>query len=405
LEDNKKPGPRDISDLKARLGLKKTGTMPAVTQSTPQPPGQQQAPNPLGQPAQPQYEAAPPPAASAASRPLPNPFGRPEPAPQAPPPAAPPDPRRDPFAQQQQASLAAFYGINQSIPGSADALDAQPISKPKPWGKIGFILGVSAVPFIIGSWVGAISRGRSDYNTTTEQAGQIYGEVEKISKQLTAIADTINASPESRKGNVDIEMSAKLGALDLKKPDTVKIFHTNYQNLEPIVVERLMQYYNGTTKLLDEVAAHSKKTENDKDALVRMQKEGAKADKNYGVIVEQQGGLTLAKFVEVGSPVCNDPSKTDCNANELKGFQYRLDSGSGWGTRPVKGKPESIVMPLQQTPLFKAVAAGNPDFLAVKDYARRMAEIRQQLGQLMNSQKEVLGDLKKASDRPKMLAL
>jgi len=62
-------------------------------------------------------------------------------------------------------------------------------------------------------------------------------------------------------------------------------------------------------------------------------------------------------------------------------------------------------MPLQQTPLFKAVAAGNPDFLAVKDYARRMAEIRQLLGQLMNQQKEVLGDLKKAADRPKMLAL
>jgi hypothetical protein len=397
LEDNKKPGPRDISDLKARLGLKKTGTMPAVSQSTPQPPGQQ-APNPLGQPTQPQYAAA--------SSAVPSPFGRQEPPPQAPPqPAAPPDPRRDPFAAQQQASLAAFYGINQNLPGSADAVHAEPLSKPKPWGKIGFILGVSAVPFIIGSWVGAISRGRSDYNLTTEQAGQIHAEVEKISKQLTSIADTINSSPESRKGNVDIEMSVKLGQLDLKKPDTVKIFHTNYQNLEPIVVERLMQYYNGATKLLDEVQAHSKKTENDKDALVRMQKEGAKSDKNYGVIVEQQGGLTLAKFVEVGSPVCNDPSKTDCNANELKGFQYRLDSGSGWGTRPVKGKPETIVMPLQQTPLFKAVAAGNPDFLAVKDYARRMAEIRQLLGGLMNSQKDVLGDLKKAADRPKMLAL
>ena len=43
--------------------------------------------------------------------------------------------------------------------------------------------------------------------------------------------------------------------------------------------------------------------------------------------------------------------------------------------------------------------------LAVKDYARRMAEIRQLLGGLMNQQKEVLGDLKKAADRPKMLAL
>src|SRR5262249_46644687 len=160
------------------------------------------------------------------------------------------------------------------------------------------------------------------------------------------------------------------------------IFHTNYASLEPVIVERLMQFYDGTIKLLDGVQVHSKKTENDKDALVRMQKEGAKSDKNYGVIVEPQGGLMLAKFVEVGSPVCADATKTDCNANELKGFQYRLDSGSAWGQRPVKGKPEAIVMPLQQTPLFKAVAAGNPDFLTVKDYARRMAEIRTQLGML-----------------------
>ena len=81
-----------------------------------------------------------------------------------------------------------------------------------------------------------------------------------------------------------------------------------------------------------------------------------------------------------------------------------MDSGSGWGTRPVKGKPEAIVMPLQQTPLFKAVAAGNPDFLAVKDYARRMAEIKTQAAMLMNQQKDVLSDLKKSSERPKLFA-
>jgi len=114
--------------------------------------------------------------------------------------------------------------------------------------------------------------------------------------------------------------------------------------------------------------------------------------------------LVAGQFVEVGAPVCQKEGQTDCNANELKGFQYRLDSGSGWGTRPVKGKPEMIVMPLQQTPLFKAVAAGNPDFLAVKDYARRMAEIKTQAAMLMNQQKDVLADLKKASERPKLLA-
>jgi hypothetical protein len=403
LEDNKKPGPRDISDLKARLGLKKTGAMPAVTANTAAPagqapPSQQPLASPMMQ--QPAYQdpVAQPRAA------VPSPFARP--APEAPPPqpAAPPDPRRDPFAQQQAANLAAFYGVGQSLPGSADAVSDAPISKPPILGRMIPFLAAGGLAFVIGAFCGNVSKSRSEYNITTEQAGMLRNEVEGIGKQLNAIADVINGSPESRKGNVDLDMSAKLGTLDLKKPDTVKIFHTNYASMEPVIVERLMQFYDGSIKLLDEVQAHSKKTDNDKEALVRMQKEGAKADKNYGVIVEPQGGLMLAKFVEVGSPVCADASKTDCNANELKGFQYRLDSGSGWGQRPVKGKPESIVMPLQQTPLFKAVAAGNPDFLAVKDYARRMAEIRTQLVLLQQQEKDVLKDLKKESERPKLLA-
>ncbi len=402
LDENKKPGPRDISDLKARLGLKKTAAMPAAAPNTTPPHGQpatqQQVPSPSAYaPPAPQQPAGPPP-----------PFGRREEPPPPQPAAAPADPRRDPFAsaQQQQAAanLAAFYGLGQSLPGSGDSVGGEPLSKPKPWGRIAAVLAIAAIPFVVGNACGRIQRDRIEYNTTTDQAGQIREEVEKMSKQLSSVVDMLNSTPAGRKGDVDIDLSAKLGAMDLKKPDTVRIFHTNYDSLEPVIVERLMQYYDGTIKLYDEIATHSKKTDNDKDALVRMAQAGAKSDKNYGVIVEPQGGLMLAKFVEVGTPVCPKEGQTDCNANELKGFQYRLDSGSGWGQRPVKGKPEAIVMPLQQTPLFKAVAAGNPDFLAVKDYARRMAEIKTLAATLMNQQKDVLSDLKKAAERPRLFA-
>ncbi|HXU67684.1 MAG TPA: hypothetical protein VN947_00070 [Polyangia bacterium] len=402
LDENKKPGPRDISDLKARLGLKKTAAMPAAAP----------APTPAhGQPAT-QQQPVPPPSGYGAPAPQqpsgpPPPFGRRE-EPPPPQPAAPADPRRDPFAsaQQQQAAanLAAFYGLGQALPGSADSVSGDSISKPKLSGRLVIFLISLAVIFGVGNACGRIQRDRIEYNTTTDQAGQIREEVEKMSKTLSSIVDALNSTPAGRKGDVDIDLSAKLGAMDLKKPDTVRIFHTNYNSLEPVIVERLMQYYDGTIKLYDEIQVHAKKTDNDKDALTRMAQAGAKSDKNYGVIVQPQGGLMIAQFVEVGQPVCQQEGKTDCNANELKGFQYRMDSGSGWGTRPVKGKPEAIVMPLQQTPLFKAVAAGNPDFLAVKDYARRMAEIKTQAAMLMNQQKDVLSDLKKSSERPKLFA-
>ena len=115
---------------------------------------------------------------------------------------------------------------------------------------------MAAIPFIVGAGVGGISKSRSEYNVTTDQAGQIREEVEKISKQLNLLSDTIMSSAETRKGGVDIDMSAKLGALDLKKPDTNKIFHTNYQNMEPVIVERLMEYYDGTIKLFDVAVPH-----------------------------------------------------------------------------------------------------------------------------------------------------
>jgi hypothetical protein len=246
--------------------------------------------------------------------------------------------------------------------------------------------------------------GRSDYNKTVDQAGQIKEEVERLSKQLTTIADTINSSKPTLQGQIDLDLVTKLGSLDLKKPDDTKIFHTNYSHLEDVAIARLFTYYNHTIRLYDDITQHAKKSENDKEVLQRYLQSGAaaKSDKNYGVVVEPQGGLMLAKFVEVGSPVCSDPAKTDCNTNELKGFKYRLDSGSAWGERPIKGRPEQIVMPMQQTPLFKSVAAGNPDFLAVKDYLRRVAEIRSLAGSLMAEQKDVLADMKRAAERPKL---
>jgi hypothetical protein len=397
LDDNKKPGQRDISDLKARLGLKKTAAMPAVT--------------PAGTPQQPQApQGIPAPIPSAGSGPsagpssIPSPFGQPAPQPQAAPaPAPPPDPRRDPFAQQQAANLAAFYGVGQVLPGSAEGVSDAPLSKPKPWGRIGFVVGLCAIVFGVGNACGRIYGSRVEFNRTIDQAGQIREEVDKLSKQLNNIADTINASKATQQSQPDFDMSKKLGDLDLKKPDSQKIFHTNYMHLEDVAIERLFTYYDHTIKLYDLITLHAKKTENDKEAIENYMKNGAgKGDKNYGVTLDFTGAIPLAHFVEVGTPVCATPDKTDCNANELKGFKYRSDSGGSWADKPVKGKPGEIVVPMQKSPLFTSVAAGNPDILAYKDYLRRVIEIKGMAGGLVAEQKDVITDLKRAAERPKV---
>jgi len=398
LDDNKKPGQRDISDLKARLGLKKAAAAPAAA------PAPQSPTPPHGQPAVPQPVGQSPsgPTGQPAQRSVPSPFGAPPP-PQPAAPAPPPDPRRDPFAQQQAANLAAFYGVGQVLPGSSDSVSDAPISKPKPWGRIAFVLGLCAVVFGVGNACGRIYGSRVEFNRTIDQAVQIREEVERMQKQLGSIADKINGSADTRSGGVDFALTKELGDMDLKKPDSQKLFHTNYAHLEDIAIDRLFNYYNHTIMLYDEITLHAKKTDNDADAIKRALASSNKGgEKNYGMILEQQGGLQLAHFVEMGTPVCPDESKTDCAPNEWKGFKYRVDPGGAWGQRPLKGAIGAIVMPMQKTPLFNTVAAGNPDVLALRDYARRMDNIRRLIASLSAEQKEVLGDMKRASERAKV---
>ena len=100
--------------------------------------------------------------------------------------------------------------------------------------------------------------------------------------------------------------------------------------------------------------------------------------------------------------MCPKEGQTDCNAKELKGFKFRMGSGGQWSERPVKGKTAETLVPVEPTPFFTSVASGSPDVLAAKDYIRRVAEIRSLAGSLVAEQKDVLADLKRAAERPKV---
>ncbi len=390
MEDNKKSGKgRDLGDLKARLGLKKTGVMTAVTPPADDGSGQQQPPSTTGPQA-----ILPPPIAGVG-----------------PPPEERADPRRDQLAAQQQAQaaqaaqLAAFYGLNTALPGSADAVPDSALNKPKVFSKIAPYLGLAAGAIVVGLIFGRLTAGRAEYNQTIDHASKIRDEIQKMAKNLDTVTNTINASKDTLKGNIDLELTPKLAGMELKKIETTKIFRTNYAHLDDVVVDRLMNYYYDTNALYAEIESHVKKTEADKDAIANFVKNGAgKSDKNFGVIMDLTGKIPIAQMVEVGSPVCNKQGVTDCNADELKGFKYRTDSGGQWGEKPLRGKPGETITPLNQTPFFKSIASGSPDILAVKDYARRIARISAQVTKLKAAEKDVLSDMKKAAEKPRLIA-
>jgi hypothetical protein len=58
----------------------------------------------------------------------------------------------------------------------------------------------------------------------------------------------------------------------------------------------------------------------------------AKGEQNYGVTLDTSGAIPLAHVVEIGSPVCPHEGETDCNANDLKGFKFRTETGGQWIT-------------------------------------------------------------------------
>lgn len=403
MDENKKPGGpagRDISDLKARLGLKKTGVMPAVS-----PTGQPAPPAPAGQPGAPAPAPVPPPPGTpAAQAAIPAPFAQPaQPAPAAAP-APPPDPKRDPFAQQQAANLAAFYGIGQVLPGSTEGVAAEPISKPKPWGRIGIYAVAGLVVFGVGGACGAVYNGRVEFNRTIDHAATIRGEVDKIAKQVNSINDLINGSQLTKEGKPDFELAKKLADLDLKKPDTQKLFKTNYARLEDVAVERLFTYYNTAIQLFDEVGVHAKKTESDKEQIEKFAASGGgRSDKLFGVTLNLTGAIPQASLVEMGTPVCKDKEKTDCNVNELAGFKYRAEPSGSWQERPVKGAPGSTVIPIDtRTAMFKNAMSGSPESLAHAAYMRRLADLKLHAMGLLGQQKDVVGDMKRAAERPKV---
>lgn len=412
MADNDKKGPRDISDLKARLGLKKQpGGAPVPGPAITPPPG---VPTPV--PAAAQSPAANlPPALSGVPAPgaVPPPPGFTPPpgfAAPAPAPAPPPDPRRDPFAAQQAAAaanLAAFYGVGQAIPGDANAVQGDAIKKPKPWPLIGGGVAIGLVALGLGYFSGNISVSRSDYNVTTEQAAKIRDEVDKIQKQVKDVAQLFASQADKSTGGINFGNVEKLKELDIKEPDvTARLFKTNYASFEPSTVQQLFTYYNDVIVLAKQVQRHATLTLNDKDAIDKAIKSrsGAKDATAPGVIVDLTQQIPSATLIEITGFACPKAGDNSCGPTERK-VLYRTAMGAAPQQRPIKGKPGEIAIGFSPTDLLEKKMSGDTNALALEAYGRRNKEIVETLGRLAETEKQLIGNLKKRAESPRLWTL
>lgn len=396
MEQPKKPGAaptKDISDLKARLGLRKPEVGGPAPGQMPMQPGP--APSPFG---------------AQGRAPAPTVAGYPPPS--APRPAAVAQPAAAPAP-----ALNPFSGMKPEQGGRFDLRsidDGVPVQQVKGGGGkaviiTSFVVGVAA--FALGAGLGISSVGRANMNTANRAARTVKAELEGMQKTLSQVNNAFLLSAQRLSAakkdplSFDPKLSEDLSKVKLDpRPDTSKIFRVDYYRLEDVVVDHLFNYYYDSIALYGEVERHIKRTKNDTESLKAfVEKEGAKQAQNYGVVFDTQAKLTVANLVEVGEQVCKGGAAT-CPADQMEGFKIRSNTGAPWVVRKVSAKGTDGVVPLKPTPLMDAVMSGSPDQVRAESYKARVANIRQIIGRLNQTQKELMTGVDKAAARPDVFA-
>lgn len=401
MDQNRKPGvppTKDISDLKARLGLKRPDGGPA---GAPVPGGMPPAagrPAP-GAPGQP-FQA--PQSGRVAAGPGPGPApGAPRPA--APAPAAPPPAGMNPYANMR-APQGGF-----DLRTIDDGVPVQNVGSSK--GKTVIIASVivGAAAFALGGGLGIASVGRANMNTANHAAKAVKGELEGMQKRLGEIGLAVARSQQrmqtSKKDPLafDPQLITELKAIKLDpRPTTATIFRVDFFRLPDADVDKLFNYYYDTIALYGEIEKHIRRTDNDLESLKSYaEKSAANASKNYGVVFDTGGKIAIGTLVEVGDPTCKGgKSGKDCGA-DITGFKIRSGSGAPWVDRGVGSKLDGgNLVPIKPNAFMDAVMNGSPDQVRQESYKQRVASIATLVRQLNVMQKELVEGIGKDAARP-----
>jgi hypothetical protein len=334
LSDSKKPGgSRDISDLKARLGLKKGAAAPTTGQTA---------------------------RSNGASGGVVAPPGMNLPAPpgvQPPQPAAPaiPDAASDPFGAM---NAMAAVGTVQRAPEIVIVNDGRPVENVGSQSK-GASIAKIAIPAVVGIAlgiaVGKIGATNGAYNNGLSDVKQILGDkntqssVAHLKQQLSQLDSKLDEWKTKNNfrvdGAFDKELEAVAKLLDVK----TEIFKAKTNTLAPETTAKLVQFYGGVAEVKAMIDLHLKSAKSDEQAFRRAKekadaatvKEGDNAYLNnqfrYAMVMsaptESEPVDFGAKLVELGPPYCDGkiaPSGKCADGQAPSSFTYRSEPGATW---------------------------------------------------------------------------
>lgn len=394
-QTQKKSGGRDISDLKARLGLKKGG--PASKQRA--------------------AVVAPPGMKSSRTGAVPVPPGAQPPAPQL------PSASDDPFAhmnalaaQQQAAAAPQIIVVNDGKP--VEAVDAKSRAV-----TIGKWAGIVLVPLIIGIALGQISKTAKAVNKTIEHASVLHKDVNKIRSGLYDFVVTPFLDAQQRGGGKLLVNDEKLTeALDanLKEIPTIDpevAFGAYMFDMDKTLVGDILAFYSGAAQLREDLAAHVDAAKADAQVMKDGDKKLAESKpfSRFGVFVEvpsqkemQQGKQLGAKLVELGPPVCEDGKlSTTGSCGQLRGFGYReAGSGEQWSLKELAlAQGDNVsgnkLVPLLPTQVLLGLVKTGGATAAEVAYLTRVNKLKEQADMLVQLGTSVEKTLKAKANQTK----
>jgi hypothetical protein len=385
-QSQKKSGAGNISDLKARLGLKKGG--PAGQQATTPPGG----------------IVPPPGVAGKGSISVPVPPGARAPQPKL------PDASEDPFgamnamaAQQRAVAAPEIVIINDGKP-------VENVGNQSSLVRFGIPAGIAVAGLLAGWLFGQMSANSSITDAALADGVAVGEDMKRLRKEsLENIQNALLKSQEKASAGQpfpvnDADLSKALA--DKKVWPTLKpeTFTKKYYELDAGLVTAIMGYYSDVIAIRELVEAHVKATENDSKALsdAKTRIETAKPDESvnryldfyrYGVVIDvptkaeaEQGKMFGARLVEIGPPVCDGKlsSEPKCPAGPPQGFGVRDQNTSspGWGPMAIAfpegaNVPGAKLLPLVPNEIFESLYKGTEPTVAEAAYLRRVAQLNE----------------------------
>ncbi len=408
MSDAKKPGgSRDISDLKARLGLKKGAAAPATGQPRANgggvvaPPGMNLAPPPGVQ--QPQQPAAPPP----------------------------PNAHDDPFGAMNHM---AAVGQVQRAPEIVIVNDGKPVESVHASGT-GAMIAKMVVPAVaalaIGLGLGRISKDANFYNEGLSGARAILGDgktpstvgavkraLSELDTSLDEIKTRTNFRPDAATGTALTAIAAKL---DVKSE---LVFRAKQNALDADIAGQILSFYAGVAELKAMIDGHNKAAKFDEmnlkkgkeatDAATLKDSDNAllAGQLRYGVLIqaptdEDKGTDFGARLVEIAGVYCGaatTPSARCAEGESPAAFAYRNDPGGN----PIKGDlamsgsdsvPTKKVLMLLPNGVRDAVIKGNEPGVSEVLYSRRVRLISERAKKLIEDANKLEQKLQAVSSK------